>query len=100
MSLPLLFIEVAAGQFYWPTMKGWLILAFVVLGPSLVAQLSFVRAVELIGAGRAGVFVNLVPVWSPILAVLILGEPFGGYHAVALVLVLGGIFIAEKFGKR
>jgi drug/metabolite transporter (DMT)-like permease len=99
-SLPLLAIEIATGNTYWPTPKGWLILAFVVLGPSMLAQLSFLRAVELIGPGRAGVFANLVPVFSPILAVLLIGEQLALYHGLALVLVLGGIFIAERLGKR
>lgn len=99
ISLPLLALEVATGNVVWPTPKGWLILAFVVLGPSIASQLFFLRAVELIGPGRAGVFVNLVPVFAPLLAVAILGEPFGLYHALALALVLGGIFIAERLGK-
>ncbi len=99
ISLPLLAAEIVLGQYYAPTPKGWLILAFVVIGPSLLSQLAFLRAVELIGPGRAGVFVNLVPVFAPILAVAIIGEPFGLYHAVALALVLGGIFIAERLGR-
>jgi drug/metabolite transporter (DMT)-like permease len=99
MSLPLLFAEIWSGHFFWPTMKGWLILAFVAVGPSIMSQLFFLRAVELIGPGRAGVFVNLVPVFAPILAVFILGEQLALYHALALALVLGGIFIAERLGK-
>jgi drug/metabolite transporter (DMT)-like permease len=99
-SLPLLAIEVAAGDFYWPTAKGWAILAFVVLGPSLLAQVTFLRAVELIGPGRAGVFANLVPVFAPVLAVAIIGEQVALYHGLALLLVLGGIFIAERLGRR
>ncbi len=99
ISLPLLAVEIAMGRFYMPTPAGWAILAFTVIGPSILSQLSFMRAIELIGPGRAGVFVNLVPVFAPILAVLLLGEPFGLYHAVALVLVLGGIFIAERLGR-
>ncbi|MCU4178097.1 DMT family transporter [Bosea sp. BH3] len=99
-SLPLLAAEIAFGRFHMPTLAGWAILAFTVIGPSIMSQLSFMRAIELIGPGRAGVFVNLVPVFAPILAVLILGEPFGLYHAVALALVLGGIFIAERLGRR
>jgi len=99
MSLPLLFAEIWSGHFFWPTMKGWLILAFVAIGPSIMSQLFFLRAVELIGPGRAGVFVNLVPVFAPILAVFILGEQLALYHALALALVLGGIFIAERLGK-
>jgi drug/metabolite transporter (DMT)-like permease len=95
-SLPLLAAEIALGHAFLPTPQGWLILAFTVIFPSLLSQLFFLRSVDLIGPGRTGLFVNLVPVFAPILAVLILGEPFGLYHAVALVLVLGGIFIAER----
>ncbi|WP_439497930.1 DMT family transporter [Bosea sp. (in: a-proteobacteria)] len=96
VSLPLLGLEIWSGSIIWPTAKGWLILAFVVIGPSLLSQLFFMRAVELIGPGRAGVFVNLVPVFAPLLAVLIIGEQLALYHGLALVLVLGGIWIAER----
>lgn len=100
VSLPLLALEIASGTFIAPTSKGWAILAYVVIGPSILSQLFFLRAVELIGPGRAGVFVNLVPVFAPILAVAIIGEQLSLYHALALALVLGGIFIAERLAKR
>lgn len=100
VSLPLLAAEVAMGRVIWPTPLGWGILAFVVVGPSLLSQLFFMRSVELIGPGRAGVFVNLVPVFAPLLAVLILGEQVALYHALALVLVLGGIWIAEHRARK
>lgn len=96
VSLPLLGLEIWSGSIIWPTAKGWLILAFVVIGPSLLSQLFFMRAVELIGPGRAGVFVNLVPVFAPVLAVAIIGEELALYHGLALALVLGGIWIAER----
>ena len=99
IALPLLAIEIGIGQYHAPTLTGWCILAFTVIGPSILSQLSFMRAIELIGPGRAGVFVNLVPGFAPILAVLIVGEPFGLHHALALALVLGGIFIAERLGR-
>jgi drug/metabolite transporter (DMT)-like permease len=96
VSLPLLAAEIATGTAYWPTLTGWLILIYVVVGPSLASQLFFMRAIELIGPGRAGVFVNLVPVFAPLLAVAILGEHLALYHGLALALVLGGIWIAER----
>ena len=68
---------------------------YIALFPSLIAQLFFMRAVELIGPGRAGIFVNLVPVFGAILAVGILAEPFRLYHGAALLLVFGGIWLAE-----
>ncbi len=96
ISLPLIAAEIISGQAFWPTPKGWLILAFVAMGPSFLSQLFFMRGVELIGPGRAGVFINLVPVFGAGLAVLILGEAFAWYHALALAMVLGGIALAER----
>lgn len=97
-SVPLLAYEVALGEQLWPSPKGLLILFFVAIFPSFVSQLLFMRGVELIGPGRAGLFINLVPVFAALLGVVILGETFAPYHAVALGLVLAGIALAE-FGR-
>jgi len=94
-SLPLLGLEMALGEAQWPTVEGWMIVAFIGICPSLLAQLFFLKAVELIGPGRAANFTNLVPIFGPLLAIILLGEPFHLYHAVALMLVLGGITLAE-----
>jgi drug/metabolite transporter (DMT)-like permease len=95
-SVPLLGYEVATGTVIWPTLKGWLLLAFIGLFASLVAQLMYVRAIEMIGPPRAGLFINLVPIFAALMGVALLGEHLAPYHAVALVLVLGGIWIAER----
>jgi drug/metabolite transporter (DMT)-like permease len=95
-SLPLVLIEAALGKLVWPTLIGWLIVAYVGIGPSMIAQRAFIRGVELIGPGRAGLFVNLVPVFGAFLSVALLGEHFAPFHAVALVLVLAGILLAER----
>jgi drug/metabolite transporter (DMT)-like permease len=95
-SLPLMIWEVMSGGFLWPGGGGLLVLAFVALGPAFIAQLTFMRGVELIGPGRAGVFVNLVPVFGAIMAVVILSEPFALYQVLALLLVVGGIAIAQR----
>ncbi|WP_286368037.1 DMT family transporter [Variovorax saccharolyticus] len=97
-SLPLLAAEVAMGDFFMPTPMGVALIVFIGLLPSFVSQVFFIQAVGTIGPARAGLFLNLVPIFGPLLAVLILGEPLSGYHAVALALVLGGITIAESFG--
>jgi drug/metabolite transporter (DMT)-like permease len=98
-SLPLLAIEAASGQLQWPTAAGWIITLLAVLFPSFAAQMFFLRGVELIGPGRAGVFINLVPVFASILAVAILREAFAAFQGIALALVLGGIWLSE-WGKR
>ena len=99
VSLPLLAIEMASDKFLAPTKTGWLIVALVSLLPSLIAQVFFIHGVSLIGPERAGVFVNLVPVFASIMAVVYLRESFELYHAISLGLVLGGIGLSE-FGKQ
>ena len=99
-SMPLLAVEIASGQFIWPTSTGLLALAYAAFLPSFAAQLLFMRGVELIGPGRAGVFVNLVPLFGALLAVGLLGEPFAPYHVAALALVVGGIALAQTKPSR
>jgi len=92
--LPLAY-EIAAGEFFLPTLKGWLLLVYVAIFPSLLSQVFFMRGVELLGPGRAGLFTNLMPLFGASFAMLILGEVLAWYHVVALVLVIGGILLAE-----
>jgi drug/metabolite transporter (DMT)-like permease len=95
-SLPLLAIEMARGWFFWPSWKGVALMLYVAVLPSFVAQLFYIRGVTLIGPARAGAYYNLVPVWGALLSVALLGERFAPFHAAALALVLGGIWIAER----
>lgn len=99
-ALPFLAVEIAAGASYLPDTQGWLVLAYVVMLPSLLSQIFYVRGVELIGANRAGLFINLVPIFGTLLSIILLGEAFKAYHAVALALVFGGIWLAEASGRR
>ncbi len=95
VSLPLIAVETWQQGWQAPTQTGWIIALLVTLLPSLLAQVFFINGVALIGPGRAGVFVNLVPVFASLMAVLFLRERFELYHALALVLVLGGIGLSE-----
>ena len=57
------------------------------------------RGVELIGANRAGLYANLVPVFTALIATMLLSEQLFMFHILSLLLVLSGIFITEKFKK-
>lgn len=94
-SVPLAAAELVTGRLQWPTLTGWIVVGLITLFPSFLAQIFFIRGVELIGPGRAGVFVNLVPVFASLLAVGLLGESFEVYHGVALCAVVGGIWLSE-----
>lgn len=99
-ALPMLAVEVAQGAMIAPDRFGWSIIAYIVLFPSLLSQVFYIRAVELIGSNRAGLFINLLPLWGALLAVTLIGESFYLYHGVALALILLGIGLAEYGGRR
>ncbi len=99
-SIPPLLVEGMLMGFALPTWEGWLVILYVAVFPSCLAQLCYLRGVDLIGPGRAGVYVNLVPVFAAIMAVLLIDEKFALYHAVALALVVGGIWLAQRTARR
>ena len=98
-SAPAMMVEAMLGEAIWPGWRGILVLLYVAVFTSIVGQICWIRAVEIIGPGRAGVFQNLVPVVGAILSVLVLRETFHWHHAASLALVLSGLFISEM-GKR
>ncbi|MEX0582522.1 MAG: DMT family transporter [Sneathiella sp.] len=95
-SIPFTLIEASLGHFQAPTPTGWVIVVMVALFPSIIAQIAFMTGVRIIGPGRAGIFVNLVPIFASIFAVTFLDEPFEFYHGAALALVLFGIWLSER----
>ena len=87
--------EYQSNTIIWPDKLGWAVIVYSGIFPSLVAQTFWIRGVELIGSNRAGIFINIVPIFAATLAILLLGEKFHFYHAIALVLVIGGVWIAQ-----
>jgi len=97
VAVPMVIYEVMTATIIWPTSTtGIAVVLYTAIFPSILGQALFIRAIELIGGNAAGMFVNLVPIFGAILAVLLLGEAFRSYHAIALVLVLGGIIVAQR----
>ena len=94
-SLPFAIYEYMYGTITYPDGQGWAVILFAATGPSIISQLFWVMGLERIGSNRGGIFINMVPVFGALLAILILGEQFQIYHAAGLMLVLGGIWLAQ-----
>jgi drug/metabolite transporter (DMT)-like permease len=53
-------------------------------------------AIRSVGASRAGVFVNLIPVFGAVFAMLFLGERLYAFHVAGGLLVFVGIVMAVR----
>ncbi len=94
--LPLYAIEIAGGQtLAW---SGAVILSilYVSLFPSVLAYFCWNRGVQFIGANRTGLFINLIPVFATILAVLLLGESLAMFHITGMLLIFAGLFLFNR----
>jgi drug/metabolite transporter (DMT)-like permease len=95
LILPFYLAEVASGARIESSWEAWLSLAYIAVFPSFIAYLCLNRGIELIGAGRAGQSMHLMPVFGSLLAVLFLGESVRLYHAVGIALIAAGIVLAQ-----
>ena len=77
----------------WPLAAA---LAYVALGPSLLAYFCWGRGVSLAGPQVAGFFVNLTPLFAALLSADVLGELPKLYHAAAFALIVGGIVVSSR----
>ncbi len=74
-------------------------IVYVGIFPSLLSYLFFNRAVELIGANRAGQYLHLMPVFGTALAALFIGERLLASHLVGAALIAVGILMTQ-LGRR
>ena len=98
--LPFLAWQHLVHPFPWPDATGWGVVAYASILVALVASAAYVAGIELIGANRAGLFINLLPIFGVGLSVVLLRAPLHGFHIVALSLVCAGIVLAEMSRAR
>ncbi len=85
-------------QIHW-SREAVIAIAYVATLPSVVAQIFYIRGVELIGSTRAGVFMHLVPMFGAIMAIAFLGEMLHLFHLAGFALILLGVGLASRPSK-
>ncbi len=75
---------------------GWISAAYVIVVALCGAYLAWFRALRLLPASVAAVGMLLVPVIGVLSSALVLGEPIGVRHVVALACTLGGVSLASR----
>lgn len=64
--------------------------------PSLIAPLLWMMAVQYLGPNRTSIFMNLMPVFTAIIAYFWLHEDWTIYHTIGGIIILVGIALAQK----
>jgi len=71
-------------------------LLYVGVGPAIIALRCWGSGVQRVGPNLAAFFSNLTPLFAALLSLAFLGELPHAYHAVAFLLIVGGIVLSSR----
>jgi drug/metabolite transporter (DMT)-like permease len=91
--LPAYLLELTRTGPFVLTRETALSILYVALFPSIVAYFCWNRGVAGVGANRAGLFMNLIPVFASALSIAFLGETLQAFHLAGMALILCGMGI-------
>ena len=74
----------------------FIILFYVVMFPALAAYYCWQKGIQIVGPNRATMFIQLMPLLSAVLAILIFKEKFELYHFIGASFILSGIYLSNK----
>ena len=70
---------------------------YVAAFPSIVAFFCWNRGVEQIGANRAGLFINFIPVFASTMAIIWLDESLRAFHLMGMLLIFIGLVLFNRY---
>ncbi|WP_018922417.1 DMT family transporter [Salsuginibacillus kocurii] len=73
--------------------SAWLLLLHMSVLVTVVSFVLYYEGIRQIGAAKAGLFINIMPVSATVLAVVLLGEPFYLAYFLGAVLVISGVLL-------
>jgi drug/metabolite transporter (DMT)-like permease len=79
--------------FTWTALISMVILAVL---SSLLGLLMWNRAVTALGPGRAGIYIHLIPAYTIVLAIVLLGETLELFHIAGIALIATGIAVSSR----
>lgn len=85
--------EITTGFLSSTTWTGWASIIYMALFPTLIGYLIQQISFKHIGASRTNIFINLVPVFSIILATLILHEEISGLKLISAGIIISGVYL-------
>ncbi|MDQ7989115.1 MAG: DMT family transporter [Candidatus Dactylopiibacterium sp.] len=93
---PLYLWELSRGLVITPTPGALAGIAYTGIFPAFLGYVFWNRAVAQVGPATAGFYIHLMPVATPLLSAVFLGETPQGYHFAGMALIIGGIFVSSR----
>jgi len=74
----------------------WFGILYLAILSTVIGYFLYIEGVSKIGAGRSGIFGNLVPVFGVLTSFLVLNESLSPWTAVSFLLILAGVLLVNR----
>lgn len=95
--IPFYLYELHNAQYLKLNIPVLLTVGYVVIFAGIGAYIFWIGAIKIIGPSRSGVFLHLMPVFSSLMAIFLLGERLANFHIFGALFILTGIIVSTKF---
>ncbi|GHA64817.1 DMT family transporter [Photobacterium aphoticum] len=75
------------------------LIMYAAIPASVIAPWCWMKGIEILGADRTAMFMNLMPVLTAMIASVALGEQLAKYHYIGGMMVLTGVVLAQRKPK-
>lgn len=96
---PLYVWELAQGKAIHWSVASITSIAYTGIFPAFLGYVFWNRAVAQVGGARAGLFIHVMPVATPLLSAIFLGETPSFYHFTGMLLIIGGIVLSTRWSR-
>ena len=95
--IPFYLFELSNAQYLNINIPVILTIGYVVFFAGIGAYIFWIGAIQIIGPSRSGVFLHLMPIFSSLMAIFLLGERLAIFHILGASFIIFGIFVSTKF---
>ncbi|QLI80623.1 DMT family transporter [Chitinibacter fontanus] len=75
--------------------QAWVLLLFAGIASSILASFCWMQGVQRLGSERAAIFMNLLPLFTALIAVLVLNEQLQHFHYLGGGAILAGVLLVQ-----
>ena len=97
---PLAWMEVLSKGIGHFSPKIWLCIIYMAVLATVVGCIWYYEGIKKIGTVKAGLFINLIPVWAIVFSFFILEEPVTISLLAGAVLVIGGVYLTNRISIK
>jgi drug/metabolite transporter (DMT)-like permease len=97
--LPFALVETTWQDVQLATLDAWIAIAHMSVFVTVVSFVLYYYGIKEIGAAKASIFINVMPLSAVLMATILLGETFTWAHGVGAAFVLTGVYVGTNTKK-